>query len=82
MTLELEVGCVFNLSWDTGKRVVLKIYSDEEGGYVDYAFLDRSDQFSKGYARIRNMIPAGKLTVEEMLTSSNPFVRELGLTLV
>lgn len=76
MVEEVEVGCVFT-SYMRGKKLVLQIEPTDEGGVVTYTNID-DPKGHMGYIKICNMVPAGKLTIEEMLTSINPLIRKLG----
>ena len=92
MAEELNIGCIFKRSGErhaNAKRyVVLRIYSDDYGGWVEGTPFSK-DPYAKGEngdiiitCRIVNhMIPDGKATIEELLTSPNKHCRELGVKL-
>ena len=78
MAVDLHIGSVFVTDSNKEKKVVLDIHPDDEGGMVSFTLLDRDTPLC-GECRICNMIPAGELTVEEMLTSPNKFIQKMGM---
>jgi hypothetical protein len=75
---QVEIGSVFKIASLPIVLVVFRIFEDDEGGHV-HATDIKGDHYRRVQCRICNMIPVGKMTIEEMLVSPNPVLRELGL---
>lgn len=75
---QVEIGSIFKTMGLPGEFVVFRIVEDDDGGHV-LATAAIGIYYRRVQCRICNMIPVGKMTIEEMLISSNPVLRQLGL---